>query len=325
MRFCEFVTENTASDTGSNDYQQMQDFVRANQVPGVPPDQQIALALFKELQKQKQQNSQLSAELSNAEQRIDQATQSNDLQSQELGMHAAELEREQQASEKQQASIGQLGQQYTERERASKEQVQSLAAQLETVKTMPGVSKAAAADLEQQIKELSKNGVSAQKYQELENSIAAIQNAESADDAAIKDLTAQVKAAQAKATELSNTKASLSQDVKKVVDDLRSELSDLETSYQETDATVYDLENELHRLQTTLSAKSAAIQGTRMITPKAPVAPAVPAQPARTQPQWTPAARATAQKLINKGILQPEPVAESAFKRSIAWATGKTK
>ena len=57
----------------SGDYQQMLAFTRANRVGGVPDEQQIPLALFKELKKQQQQNQALSSELSDAEQRINQA------------------------------------------------------------------------------------------------------------------------------------------------------------------------------------------------------------------------------------------------------------
>ena len=101
MKITDILSEDVAA-AGSNDYQKMQDFVKANQTQGVPPDQQIALALFKELQKQKAQNTQLSAELDAADERIDLATQSNTLQNKELGMHRGELERERQSSKQQQ-------------------------------------------------------------------------------------------------------------------------------------------------------------------------------------------------------------------------------
>ena len=78
----------------SGDYQQMLAFTRANRVGGVPDEQQIPLALFKELKKQQQQNQTLGAELDAAEQRIDQATASGELSRQELGMHRTELDRE---------------------------------------------------------------------------------------------------------------------------------------------------------------------------------------------------------------------------------------
>jgi chromosome segregation ATPase len=174
----------------SGDYQQMLAFTRANRVGGVPDEQQIPLALFKELKKQQQQNQVLGAELDAAEQRIDQATQSGELSKQELGMHRTELDRERAAGDQQKAAVGQLGQQYAEREKASGEQIQQLAGQLQQVRNMPGVNQDSVDKLEKQIQDLSKTGIGADKVQELERSITAIQNAESADDAAIKDLIA---------------------------------------------------------------------------------------------------------------------------------------
>jgi len=331
---------NEASDD-SGDYQQMLAFTRANRVGGVPDDQQIPLALFKELKKQQQQNQALGAELDAAEQRIDQATQSGELSQRELGMHRAELDRERAAGDEQKAAVGQLGQQYAERERASTEQVQDLAQRLATVKNMPGVNQDSVDKLEKQIQDLSKTGIGADKVQELERSIAAIQQAESTDDAAIKDLIQQVKDAQAATQELEKTKAGVGKDleaqlshfkeVEQTVNNLRDEINRLNNDYYETDAAVLDLENEVSTLKTERDAALAAKKEMiRLAKEKAAADAAAKAaaptpQPATTQPQWTPAARATAQKLIDKGILQPEPVAESAFKRSIAWATGKTK
>jgi hypothetical protein len=86
MKINDILTE--AGDD-SSDYQQMQAFVRANRVGGVPADQQVALALFKELKKQRAQNAELGRELSAAEQRIDQAMSSGELSKKELGMHQA--------------------------------------------------------------------------------------------------------------------------------------------------------------------------------------------------------------------------------------------
>ena len=91
MKAREIFQENSVS---SSDYQKMLDFVRDNRDSGVPADQQVAVALFKELQKQKRQNQLLGKELSAAEKRIDQATRSGELSTQELGMHRAELDRE---------------------------------------------------------------------------------------------------------------------------------------------------------------------------------------------------------------------------------------
>jgi myosin heavy subunit len=249
----------------SGDYQQMLAFTRANRVGGVPDEQQIPLALFKELKKQQQQNQALGAELDAAEQRIDQATASGELSKKELGMHRGELDRERAAGEKQQAAVGQLGQQYAEREKASTEQIQQLASQLDQVKTMPGVDANAAKELEKQIKELGEKSVPLDRLQELESSIAAVQNMQTVDDSAIKDLVAQVKDAQEATKELEKTKQSIKQDVKKTVQDtqdqvaqmrqdierlrqvekgLQNDVDNLTNSYLETDATLWDIESQ---------------------------------------------------------------------------------
>ena len=90
MRLFDIISE-AGDDSG--DYQQMQAFVRANRVGGVPDSQQIPLALFKELKRQQAQNQALGRELSDAERRIDQATRSGELSQQELGLHRGEIGR----------------------------------------------------------------------------------------------------------------------------------------------------------------------------------------------------------------------------------------
>ena len=196
----------------SGDYQQMIAFTQANRVGGVPEEQQIPLALFKELKKQKQQNQALSTELSDAEKRINQATATGELSQQELNMHRGELDRERTAGEKQQATVGQLGQKYAEREKASDEQIQQLTNQLEMVKNKPGVNPEAAKQLEQQIKELGEKSVSLNRLQELESSIAAVQNMQTVDDSTIKDLVAKVNQAQEATKELAKTRQTVGQD-----------------------------------------------------------------------------------------------------------------
>lgn len=212
MKLKEIVVEDSNPVASSNDYEQMQEFLRANRVQGVPPEQQMALALFKELQKQKQQNNALSAELSDAEKRIDQAAQSGKLQGQELGMHAAELERERKSGEQQKAEVGKLGQAYAKREQASQEQIQDITTKLEAVKAMPGVNKDVAERLENQIRELAKKGMPAERVRELEQSIAEIQSLQVADDEMIKDLVKQVNDAQAANIELEKTKQTVGKD-----------------------------------------------------------------------------------------------------------------
>ena len=235
---------NEASDD-SGDYQQMLAFTRANRVGGVPDEQQIPLALFKELKKQQQQNQALGAELDAAEQRIDQATQSGELSRKELGMHRGELDRERAAGEKQQAAVGQLGQQYAEREQASTEHIQQRASQLEQVKTMPGVDANAARELEKQIKELGEKSVPLDRLQELESSIAAVQNMQTVDDAEIQELMAQIEQAQSATKELEKTKKEISKDV--------------ETTSKNALDMVDQLKKDLRRLQQVSAAVQPAV------------------------------------------------------------------
>lgn len=349
MRITDIIVEDADS---SGDYQNMQAFIKANRVGGVPPDQQVALALFKELQKQKQHNQQLDAELDAAEQRIDQATQSGELSKQELGMHRGELDRERKAGEQQKAAIGQLGQQYSEREKASADQMQDLTSQLEQVKNKPGVDAKAAKDLENQIKQLSKNSVSADQVAELEAHIATVQNMQRVDDTAIKDLVAQVNAAQEASKEIEKTKDSLTTAVGKTAQDaldqvaqmkqdlerlrqvetnLEQEFNDLRDSYQETDATLWDIESQtipaitqnIDQLKTAVGSKPEPAPVPQQPAP--PPAKKVPPQ-AANHPTYTPKQIATAKKLGLSGDLQDpnfQAVAESAFNRSVAWATGK--
>ena len=235
MKINDILSEDVAA-AGSNDYQKMQDFVRANQTQGVPPDQQIALALFKELQKQKAQNTQLSAELDAADERIDLATQSNSLQNKELGTHRNELERERQSSKQQQAAIGQLDQQTAARQKASQEQIDGLTSRLEAIKNQPGIGDEAAAKLEKQIQALDQKGVSIDKFQELEQSINQVQQLQQVDDEVVQDLAAQVQDAQETAKELSKTKQDMSTELGKEaaaaqdrIDALTREIEELRT------------------------------------------------------------------------------------------------
>jgi chromosome segregation ATPase len=229
-----------------------------------------------------------------------------------------------------------LGQQYSEREQASTAQIAKLADQLEQVKNQPGVDAKAAEALEKQIEDLNKNSVPVAKLAELEKTIGQIQNQSQVDDTAIEDLVAQVKAAQAATQELAQTKQSVTQDVKqtlqatqdqvaqmrqdidvlrRIESDLEIELNDLNNSYKETDATVWDIESK------TLPDIIDWINQNKNATAGKPAQPQPQPQP--QQPQLTPNARATAQRLINKGVLKPEPVSESPLHRAIEWAVGK--
>lgn len=358
MRINDILRE--ASDD-SGDYQQMLAFTRANRVGGVPDEQQIPLALFKELKKQQQQNQALGAELDAAEQRIDQATQSGELSKKELGMHRGELDRERAAGEKQQAAVGQLGQQYAEREQASTEQIKQLTGQLEQVKNKPGVDASVAKELEKQIKELGEKSVPADRLQELESSIAAVQNMQTVDDAEIQELMAQIEQAQSATKELEKTKQSISKDAEQtaadamnqveqmrqdlerldqvagristvVSDALPAQIDSLNTRLQQLDSESEHQYDELLKHDTMLNKLTG--QGTGG-GGGATIEPEPPGKPRPTPPAPSPAGDAIAkrQQQLNMrdrsdlyrsmGMEIPEPVAESRFQHLIKWATGK--
>ena len=345
MKITDILSE--ASDD-SGDYQQMLAFTRANRVGGVPDSQQIPLALFKELKKQQQQNQALGAELDAAEQRIDQAMKSDELSKQELGMHRTELDRERAAGDEQKATVSQLGQQYAEREQASTEQIKQLTGQLQQVRNMPGVNKKAAEELEKKIKELGEKSVPVDRLQELESTIAQIQTSSIADDSTIKDLVQQVKNAQAASDTRVDMVTQMRQDIerlKRVETDLEQELNDLKDSYQETDATLWDIESQtipgitqdIDQLKTAGAVKNIptpAPVGQQVQTPEPPPqqAPASEPVPAATpnitqepanQPAWKIDKEAIFQKMKDAGHFQDQKVAEDQMNRAIAWATGK--
>lgn len=337
----------------SGDYQQMLAFTRANRVGGVPDEQQIPLALFKELKKQQQQNQALGAELDAAEQRIDQATVSGELSKKELGMHRTELDRERTAGEQQQAAVGQLGQQYAEREQASAKQIDQLTGQLEQVRTMPGVDKKAAEELEKKIKELGKKSVSVDRLSKLENTIAIIQNAQTVDDAEIQELMTQIEQAQKDTQDLEKTKASIKQDVKKTVQDTQDQVEQIKQDLQrlqQVEKTVDTLQpliksviipkvdqltqdkalrDKISMKQSAKSFAQAMKTGTlpsgtpaQMIATADPQA-SLPGMGSAPSPQ---ASLPGFEDPANEPDYQQPPlraVAESAFARSIAWATGK--
>jgi chromosome segregation ATPase len=322
--------------------------------------------LFRELQRQKQTNQELGQELDAAEKRIDVATQSGELASQELGKHRGELERERGAMDQQRSAMSKIDQQNAERAKASDEQISVLTTKLEQIKAMPGISKTEAAKLDQQIKELSKNGASATKVKDLEMSLSAVQNMQQVDDNAIKDLVAQVKDAQAKAAEIDQTKKELGGELEKstqaahdeveqlkqkiaqitglgqTVDSLRRELDALGSSYEETDATVWDLESEVDRINKSLSAKNTAsnvagqirqnTQQAAQVTQAEKAAALAQSEKAAAHQKAADAiARARnknvdprlVQSLTRQGLFAPEPVEESKLLKAIKWATGK--
>lgn len=327
MRIYDILSE--ASDD-SGDYQQMLAFTRANRVGGVPDEQQIPLALFKELKKQQQQNQALGAELDAAEQRIDQATASGELSRQELGMHRTELDRERAAGDQQKTAVTQLGQQYAEREKASGEQIQQLTGQLQQVRNMPGVNQDSVDKLEKQIQDLSKTGIGADKVQELERSIAAIQNAESADDVAIKDLIAQVKDAQAATAELSKTKQTVGKDAEETANRALDQIEQIKQQlarFKEVEQAVVELQPKVNN---ELAPKvNKLVQDQEYANKVKNIKAAKAFKAAETPDQFRQTAAANAREIaasypdLTQAVTTTPPVAESAFARSIAWATGK--
>jgi chromosome segregation ATPase len=140
----------------------------------------------------------------------------------------------------------------------------------------------------------------------------------------IQDLVAQIKSAESVAAQAVQTKQELGQDleqktqvaldqvaqmrqdlerlqqVEKKVASLSKELNDLEIEYSDTTKSVMDLEQNVYRIDTAITARNQA-------------AAANTAQQIRRNPQQ---AAAQAQKPP-----APEPVAESRFRELIKWAT----
>lgn len=347
----------------SGDYQQMQAFVRANRTGGVPADQQVALALFRELKRQQAQNQALGSELSHAEQRIDQAMKSGELSRQELGMHRTELDRERAAGERQKGAVSQLGQQYAERERASREQMDHLTDQLAQIKTQPGVNRKDAEALERQIKELGEKSVPLDRLADLESSIAAIQDMQTVDDSAIKDIIAQINAAEQATKDIAKNKQQATQDAERVaqaaldqVEQMRQDLERLDQvagrmSSVVTDALpakldsiaarVAELDSESEhqydellkhdQLLTKLTGRGGGgvpQQPTPPVQPR-PTPPAPPAPPSPGRIAADAIARAQKKKLAQAQglqIHQLDDLPDDVLAESvIRWATGKTK
>jgi chromosome segregation ATPase len=230
MKISDVLTEAVPVSAPSNvgrDYINMLNFVKGSGLEGVPADQQVAVALFKELQKQQQKNTQMGRELSAAEKRIDQATQSGELYGQELATHQAELDRERGEIEKQREKIGQIDQQYAGRAQASERQMQALTNQLEQLKTKPGVDKSTAETLQNQIEKLQKEGIGQDKFKELQKNIESIQSMQQVDDRVIQDLVAQIKSAESAAAELGKTKQDLGKDIGKQAEEAIARVDEL--------------------------------------------------------------------------------------------------
>ena len=326
MRLKEFVSEAVPVSAPSNvgrDYINMLNFVKGSGLEGVPPDQQAAVALFKELQKQQQKNTQLGRELSAAEKRIDQATSSGELYGQELATHQAELDRERGEIEKQREKMGQIDQQYAGRAQASERQMKSLTDQLAQLKTKPGVDKSTAESLQNQIEKLQKEGIDQDKFKELQRNIESIQGMQQVDDSVIQDLVAQIKSAESAAAGAVQSKQELSRDiqqqlahfkqVEQTVASLKQEVDDLEKDRNLNDQAIVDIANAIGNLRKAMNTGKTAPAP----QPAAPQAPKSNVDPRLVQ------------SLMRQGLLKPEPdaepVQESQLQKAIAWATGQTK
>jgi chromosome segregation ATPase len=316
MKSHEFIRE----DAAVNDYQQMLKFVSANRTPGVPPEQQVAVALFKELQNQQRQNQQMGAELAAAEQRIDVATQSGELSRQELGKHQGELEKERERGDKQKSAIGKLDQAHAEREKASAEQIQQLTSQLEMIKNKPGVSAEAGKELERQIEELKANSgnIDAGKLQELEQAVAAMQNMQQVDDGTMKNLVAQVQNAQAMADELARSKSSLGKDVEQTSAQLQTQLDQMKQQlahFREVEQTVSALQP---MVQDVLAPKVDKLYKRQLAVDR--IDPAAIAKQFSTKQGLN---QAVGQMTSQPAPPANPPVAEDKLFKLIKWATSK--
>jgi chromosome segregation ATPase len=235
MKISDVLTEAVPVSAPSNvgrDYINMLNFVKGSGLEGVPADQQVAVALFKELQKQQQKNTQMGRELSAAERRIDQATASGELYGQELATHQAELDRERGEIDKQREKMGQIDQQYAGRAQASEQQMRSLTDQLAQLKTKPGVDQSTAETLQNQIEKLEKEGIDKEKYQDLQKNIETIQGMQQVDDRVIQDLVAQIKSAESAAAELGRTKQELGKDIGKQAEEAIARVDELTAEIQ---------------------------------------------------------------------------------------------
>jgi chromosome segregation ATPase len=319
MKSHEFITEGPES----SDYQQMLNFVNNNKTPGVPPEQQVALAMFRELNKQQAQNKQLGAELKAAEQRIDIAAQGGELASAELGKHQGELERERGDIDKQRDKMGKIDQKNSEREKASAEQLQNLTAQLDQIKQKPGVDPNATKELEKQMDELKKNGLDADKYQDLEQAVANMQNMQQVDDKTMQSLIGQVKDAQAKADELSQTRAAVGGEIEQSTAGMQDEIEQLKAQlahFREVEQTVAALQPMVQdvlapKVDKLIKNQDIADKVNRIKTTQAFARDEITRNAARSALQ--PQAPAPDPQMSLPGV------AESKLLKAIKWATGK--
>lgn len=322
---------------GTNDYQKMLAFVKANGIQGLPQDQQIALALFRELQRQKQHNDQLDRELDAAEQRIDVATQSGELQQKALGRHQTELDKERSDISQQQAAIGKLDTTYAARDKASKQQLQDLTGKLEAVKSRPGIDPEVAEKLNQQIKEIEKKGVAADQVEELKRSIDNIQQQKTVDLESLNQLEQQLKDAQETAKAV-QSKIGDVEDYKKEIDSLKAEVDSLENTLNKTiTPTLKQQQQQIQQVdQTTkqlyaLDTKNQAVNKISKDISKAQAAQAAGIDPDKLRALLPLAQQQQQQRQLNLPLdsdqtqQQTLPLKESKWQSTINWATGKTK
>ena len=318
MKLREVIYEAVPVSAPSNvgrDYINMLNFVKGSGLEGVPADQQVAVALFKELQKQQQKNTQLGRELSAAEKRIDQATQSGELYGQELATHQSELERERGEIERQREKMGQIDQQYAGRAQASEQQMRTLTDKLEQLKTKPGVDKSTAEILQNQIEKLQKEGIGQDKYNELQKNIESIQNMQQVDDRVIQDLVTQIKSAESAAAQAGQIKQELGKDLEQKTKTALDQIAQIKQQlahFQEVEQAVANITPTVEKLA---QAQDFDRRIKNIKAAKAFTAAETPAQ----LRQATAAAAQNA--LTSPGMKQDiEPMAESRFRELIKWA-----
>jgi DNA repair exonuclease SbcCD ATPase subunit len=228
------------------------------------------------------------------------------------------------------------------------------------------VDKSTAETLQNQIEKLQKEGISQDKFKELQKNIESIQSMQQVDDGVIQDLVAQIKSAESATAKIDQTKQELSQQLDKttqgaldrveqmkqdlaklaqlqtnmqsaVVDVLPQQIERLQSKVGELDSENEDQYNELLKHQQVLDKIAPGREGG---TPQGqPGAPPPPTKPLGKPPvSGTPVGNNIArqqEKIDARRLAQaqginvidfekePEPMVESAFRRSIAWATGK--
>jgi uncharacterized coiled-coil DUF342 family protein len=181
------VKENVkeAQESTGQDYQKMLQFVNNQRLSGVPADQQVAVALFKELEKQRAINKHMDSELEAAEELVSSNKKQGDVTSSELTKNRSELEKEK------------------IKQQATKQQLQTLAQQLDQLRSTPDIDPEVTSAIEKQIAELQQKmqdtkgtGIDSNKVAELESAIAKIKQSETVDAEQFKKLQQQFKDAE---------------------------------------------------------------------------------------------------------------------------------